>query len=132
MCCCDGWGAICASYAAQSDVLLISATWCSEWMREEGAHVAYSILSYIDSILENALCTGLSGSWCSIVGDDLVRCGFDDVFGVEVEEFFGLLPLIAVPLVVPIFGAGCFVGVFVGMRLVGMDSGCSGGNGGDE
>lgn len=66
-------------------------------------YVANSVLCNVDAILEDTLGSWLA--WCrgTAVGNNLVWCSLDVVFGVEVEELLVLLPVVVLPLVVPVF-----------------------------
>jgi len=94
----------------------------------EGDVVADGVLSDVDAVFEEALGAGLTGSRCAGVGDDLVGCGLNNVFGVEVEELLALLP--AVVLSVP-FGVPVLLAVGLVVLLAGSGSG-EGEGSGDE
>jgi len=94
----------------------------------EGDVVADGVLSDVDAVFEEALGAGLTGCRCARVGDDLVGCGLDNVFGVEVEELLVLLP--AVVLSVP-FGVKVLLAVGLVVVLAGSGSG-EGKGSGDE
>jgi hypothetical protein len=85
------------------------------------AYVADCVLSNIDSVLEDALSTGLAGGGCTSGSDNLVGSGLDVVLGVEVEEVLVLLPVVVLPLVLPVLFAVLvillLVVVLLGLRL---------------
>lgn len=90
--------------------------------------VADGVLGNVDAVFEEALGAGLTGSRCAGGCDDLVGCGLDDVFGVEVEELLVLLPavVLSVPFGIPVLLA-------VGLVVVLASSGsCEGKRSGDE
>lgn len=87
--------------------------------------VADSVIRDVDAVLEQALCAGLAGGRDLGCVDDLVGGGFDDVFGVEVEELLILLPIIVflLPLVVQVLLAVFDVGFLVVFVIAGLGGG---------